>query len=757
MWVLSAACGGGPGQGADGGAAGDAPVGEGLPAVDADPRVFRLVSASSVSPTRVRLLFSAPLDKASAERPGAYRVAGLPLFAAVLEGDRAVRLETHYQLAGPYAVEVDDRVADTSGRRLAPGARATFESAALAVKLAPTFADGSMSALLAAGWKVVDDPRATNAAPSAWQTGGGFLRQSSDIYGGDPEDRFTPDRAGTFFVAQKEALGDALVEATLASADDDGIGLVLRFRDEKQHYRFQWFRQGGHRELVRVEAGVTTRLAFDVAPYASGTTYRVRFSVEGTQLALFLDDALVLQAQDPSPLPAGAPGCFAWGNRGLDVGKLRVAELPKDAGHAAPSVVQGPPHTGAPMAATAPAVGDPQATEVVAWARATGPAAIAWQVASSPDFKDARQTEFLPVSEADAFAASRVVSGLSPGATYYLRPLFAAGAAGGLHNVGAATRVRTPPAPEAAESVTFAFSADVGVRPDLIAQNAIFDELPQHAPLFYLNLGDFPYMDSFVKPVAVTQVDFWERHQEVRTVAPIGRLAGAMPLVAIWDDHEVRDNWDGAFSASSAGALLVTRGVKAWHDYFPFRPTAGAAPSNYRTLRLGALAELFLLDTRSFRSANAMPDGPTKTMLGAAQKAWLEKALAASTAKVKLVVSSVPLRYTITGTDAWSGFATERAELLAMLAKLGPKGALVLTGDNHRASVHHHPEGIVEVMAGPISAPAFAPPSPLPPEVVFSKAVPNYGIVRITPKGQGAEVVVELYAAGAKLLWRETL
>ena len=73
--------------------------------------------------------------------------------------------------------------------------------------------------------------------------------------------------------------------------------------------------------------------------------------------------------------------------------------------------------------------------------------------------------------------------------------------------------------------------------------------------------------------------------------------------------------------------------------------------------------DFFVLDTRSYRHPNTMPDGSAKTMLGAEQKADLKAWLAASPAPFKVILSSVPFHDVgQRRVDAWTSFAAERAE-----------------------------------------------------------------------------------------------
>jgi hypothetical protein len=97
-----------------------------------------------------------------------------------------------------------------------------------------------------------------------------------------------------------------------------------------------------------------------------------------------------------------------------------------------------------------------------------------------------------------------------------------------------------------------------------------------------------------------------------------------------------------------------------------------------------------LLDTRSERSPSDRPDDARKTMLGGAQKAWLERELAASAARdaMTVVVSSVPwIAPRAAGADHWGGYATERAELARFIAARGPRNLLMLAGDAHMVAI----------------------------------------------------------------------
>ena len=121
-------------------------------------------------------------------------------------------------------------------------------------------------------------------------------------------------------------------------------------------------------------------------------------------------------------------------------------------------------------------------------------------------------------------------------------------------------------------------------------------------------------------------------------------------MIAIWDDHEfANDAWSGGAENHTPGAegaweQRVAAAKQAYFEWMPVR--ASTEGTVYRRLRFGRLAELHLLDLRSFRSEQASVgsgavDDPERTVTGRAQLDWLKAGLAGSDAAWKLVGTSV--------------------------------------------------------------------------------------------------------------------
>ena len=194
------------------------------------------------------------------------------------------------------------------------------------------------------------------------------------------------------------------------------------------------------------------------------------------------------------------------------------------------------------------------------------------------------------------------------------------------------------------------------------------------------------------------------------------------PWIFMWDDHEFANDsyFDAATGAPGAPdhpfknqperlRKLRLEANQAWREYVPsrvdFNPQAldpRLQLSNYRSFKFGEMLELFITDTRSFRSPHACGEDrrslinceaqldPKRSMLGQEQKRWLLEGLRASTARWcglgSAVMFSPLLAAGLTiNQDGWDGYLAEREELLQTLAQDKVDNLVVLSGDLHAA------------------------------------------------------------------------
>jgi alkaline phosphatase D len=209
-----------------------------------------------------------------------------------------------------------------------------------------------------------------------------------------------------------------------------------------------------------------------------------------------------------------------------------------------------------------------------------------------------------------------------------------------------------------------------------------------------------------------TLPEYRDKYRLYHTDADLLRLRARYPLLAIWDDHESENDNAGDEPAplpenQNTGTRRLSyldRRQAAYRAFFEHMPRiqVRAEPHRiYGTVRLGRNADLLLLDERQYRdrqpcegrTAQPCPasetEAPGRTLLGAAQKAWLKNELASSRAAWKIVGNQVmimaldiPARSTI-NPDQWDGYAAERRELLEFAQARGIRDISFLTGDIH--------------------------------------------------------------------------
>ncbi len=209
-----------------------------------------------------------------------------------------------------------------------------------------------------------------------------------------------------------------------------------------------------------------------------------------------------------------------------------------------------------------------------------------------------------------------------------------------------------------------------------------------------------------------TLPEYRAKYRLYHSDADLLALRAQVPLQAIWDDHETENNNAGAQPSPNPGGsntdirrqpYLARRaaGYRAFFEQMP-RVRLPAEPDRiYGSLRLGANADLLLLDQRQYRDPQPCGDrqaepcppaeanAPGRTLLGAAQKQWLKAELAGSRATWKVIGNQVMIMAlelpprSILNPDQWDGYGAERRELLEFVQAGGIQNVSFVTGDIH--------------------------------------------------------------------------
>lgn len=237
----------------------------------------------------------------------------------------------------------------------------------------------------------------------------------------------------------------------------------------------------------------------------------------------------------------------------------------------------------------------------------------------------------------------------------------------------ATSSLKTLPAQGKAGTFTFVVGADIYYP---LNPHNIFDKIAIQNPDFALFIGDNMYAD--LDGAVSTLAGYRSKYQQNWGEAKFASFLRRFPSFFIWDDHEITNDW----SSGKTGQYTAAR--QAADEYhFKANPTPRVGGELYYSFKVGE-AEFYVLDTRSYRSANGAADDANKTMLGATQKEDLKKWLSSSTAKFKFIVSSITFtNFGTTGSDAWEGFTTERSEIFNYISNQNVEGVVLLTGDQH--------------------------------------------------------------------------
>jgi len=428
-------------------------------------------------------------------------------------------------------------------------------------------------------------------------------------------------------------------------------------------------------------------------------------------------------------------------------------------------------------------------SSVFLWAGLSPGTAARFRVTGAKTTKP-RLTEWEPVPGTGMF--SQKVSGLQAGSEYAFsleREKCVAVGDGG----ESSGRFRTLPADASLEPVRFIWGADLGGQ-NLCRKKdggyAILEPMIRENPALFVSAGDIIYGDTGCNEeggnvqgpvtVAQTEEEFRGKYLYQFEDAGLRRFLAATATLATPDDHEVGDDFSGR------NHPLAKAGLSAFRQAFPIEAPASERGRIYRSRRLGRVAEIFILDTRQYRTPNLVKDGPEKTMLGAAQLRWLLDGLKTSRATWKIVVSSVPISFPTgypaerNGRDGWTGyfppsektqgdfpgkgtgFMHEFHKIRDHIARVPVRNVVFLTADAHRAQAIEYPDAngkilFREFISGPLSAfpgwPAGLDPE-LKPRSLFERiGVFNYGVVDVSPK----KLAVRLADQGGKTLFEHAI
>ncbi len=267
----------------------------------------------------------------------------------------------------------------------------------------------------------------------------------------------------------------------------------------------------------------------------------------------------------------------------------------------------------------------------------------------------------------------------------------------------------------------------------------IWDAVLGYRPQTFLFLGDNVYGD-------VTSPDMAElktAYEKARAIPAMTQLRAEADVLATWDDHD--------YGRNDAGATFPYReqAKELFLDHWQVPPgdkrrnRAGIYFSRIQGPP-GKRVQIIMLDTRSFRSdliptgkrrPKYMPDpDPAKTVLGAAQWAWLRAELR-KPADLRLLVSSIQVVADDHGWERWGNLPAERQRLFDTIRDTGAKGVVLLSGDRHFGALYALKAGVpyplYELTSSSLNRPWRNADERGPRQIVAAYGPENFGTVDI--------------------------
>ncbi len=396
------------------------------------------------------------------------------------------------------------------------------------------------------------------------------------------------------------------------------------------------------------------------------------------------------------------------------------------------------------------ASGDPHPDSVVLWTRVTPTAAstpgsrkgpdvvVRWEVARDRAFSTVVAKGRQSTGPARDHTVKVEAGGLRPGTAYFYRFSYD----GVTSRVG---RTQTAPAHNAdpgnlrfgvvscanLQAGWFSPYRHLAARNDLDAVIHLGDYLYEYAPGRYGYGNSNQDIRSHVPAREMVSLgDYRQRHAQYKQDPDLQDLHAKYPFIVTWDDHEVtNDAYDtGAENHQDDEGDYFKRRARAhraYDEWMPVRMGKTAATNDgtklFRNLRFGTLAQLSMLDLRTYRSKQVdshtpvpSPDAevsdPDRTITGDGQMRWLKERLSSDATQWKLVGNPVmiaPVQFPafpsdvtsavndVTGllpddgftynVDQWDGYTADRRELFQFLSDNGINDTVFLTGDIHSA------------------------------------------------------------------------
>ncbi|MCF8059619.1 MAG: alkaline phosphatase family protein [Bacteriovoracaceae bacterium] len=160
--------------------------------------------------------------------------------------------------------------------------------------------------------------------------------------------------------------------------------------------------------------------------------------------------------------------------------------------------------------------------------------------------------------------------------------------------------------------------------------------------------------------------------------SPYGEFRKNIEIDGIWDDHDFgEDAADGSYPHK-----IVSQKLHLDFLDVPESDDRRKREGIYHSREdLNGTIKTYFLDTRYFKSTEK---GEGEDLLGEDQWRWLEAEMAASKAKVNIIITPIGMLLNrLFVTEDWAEFPDDKNRLLALVAKYNLSGVFFMSGDKH--------------------------------------------------------------------------
>jgi len=412
--------------------------------------------------------------------------------------------------------------------------------------------------------------------------------------------------------------------------------------------------------------------------------------------------------------------------------------------------------------------GDVSSSSAVLWGKAKKSGRYTLDVARNKRFTKELHSKVARAKKSHDNTVQARMGGLKAGKKYFYRFV-------GRGSKSATGTFTTAPKASQSKTVEFAWSGDQDFNPTtgqtkpFWNDGGVLRQMKAEKNAFNVMLGDTIYSDSEVpgrlNPIALSVKQKWAKYRVNLKNRALQALRGSAGFYSQWDDHEFVNDFspkENSFdnNVNINGGTLYKRGAQAFRDYAPVKWTKSSGL--YRSFRWGKNLEVFFLDERSFRDANADEGGvcnnpstgrpdfaptapqttrnafapvyapfaqpvppaciarirdPNRTYLGQRQLARFLADVKSSSARFKVIMNELAIQQYYTNPyDRWEGFEAERQRVLSGLQ--GVKNVVFLSTDVHATLINDarfqtleaggaRNSGIMDITVGPVATANF--------------------------------------------------